>query len=558
MDDPTLTDPMAGGVPRPNRPPARPGDSTITNTGAGLSFGSPQPDLSGTTLGGYRLVRMIAQGGMGVVYEAVQVNLDRTVALKILNDNLSEQSEFLLRFEREAKAAAALNHPHVVQVYDFVSVEGRRCLIMEFIEGEDLSACVARTGKIPIPEALTVVQQAAEALRFACGKSIIHRDIKPSNLMLTREGRVKVSDLGLAKILNETSDVTMTGAGMGSPHFMAPEQAEDAGNSDHRSDIYSLGITLLFLVTGKRAFEGASPFSVVLAHAKKPLPSGAQLGTELPEPIEMLIARMSAKDPNQRYSTYDELLTDIERVRSGMSPAPTSTGKRRPSPFVWISSVIILTLVASFAVWLTRKEPKQQNSVDPVIKTNAAARPSDTGPGEGSRPERRRGPAEIAEGDRPPLDGPPDEEPFNDSNRPGGGRPRGPRIPGLGPPPEPNGISIPFGTFDEMMKVADDYAKANPTRYREIMDCYRQLKEHAVDPADEMAVNRKLKLNVEAQNRAAREVIERLTTKMREALAQGKTNEALAVWAEYPPNLRSFPTDQEIRRRVSELLPSLR
>ena len=234
-------------------------------------------DISGTTLGNYKLIRKIAQGGMGVIYEATQINLDRKVALKILTAELATRPEFLQRFEREAKSAASLNHPGIVAVNECGEADGRRYIIMEIVDGEHLSEYIAKRGKIPVENALAIVEQAAQALKAATEKSIIHRDIKPSNLMLTRDGRVKIADMGLAKILTENSELTMSSISIGSPHFIAPEQAGDSKNADHRVDIYSLGVTLLYLVTGKHAFDGDSPISVVLAHAMKPLPTGARI-----------------------------------------------------------------------------------------------------------------------------------------------------------------------------------------------------------------------------------------------------------------------------------------
>ncbi|MFM8468571.1 MAG: serine/threonine-protein kinase [Limisphaerales bacterium] len=192
---------------------------------------------------------------------------------------------------------------------------------MELVDGVDLSIYVKEHGKLSIPDALTYFEQAVTALKFAVRHAIIHRDVKPANLMLTSDGRVKVADLGLAKKLTDDSDVTMTGVGMGSPHFLAPEQADDAAHVDHRADIYALGVTLLYLLTGKRPFEGASNFSVVLAHANKPLPTGFELGTPLPEEVERFIKRMTAKLPAARYQDYDELLADLQRVKAGHHPS---------------------------------------------------------------------------------------------------------------------------------------------------------------------------------------------------------------------------------------------
>ena len=289
-------------------------------------------NLVGTTFGGYRIVKKIAQGGMGVIYEAIQTRLDRKVALKILTEPLAGRPEFFQRFEREAKAAAALNHPNVVQVHDFGEAEGRHFIIMEFVEGQNLSNYVAVRGPLPVSEAIELIQQAAGALKAAAEKSIVHRDIKPSNLMLTNSGVVKVADLGLARVITQESDLTMSNI-VGSPHFIAPEQAADSRTVDHRVDIYSLGLTLYFLLTGKYPYDGNSPISIVLAHSQKPLPNPADFGVDVPDEVMQLIHRMSAKDPDQRYQDYDSLLTDLRAVKAGHAPvAPPPRPATPPSP----------------------------------------------------------------------------------------------------------------------------------------------------------------------------------------------------------------------------------
>lgn len=297
--------------------------------------GAPPPrtvnDLAGTTLDGYQLVRKIANGGMGVVYEAVQTKLDRKVALKILSEQLADRQEFLHRFEREAKAAAALNHPNIVQVHDFGEADGRHFIIMEYVDGRNLAAHAAIFGKLPVSQALDIIEQTAHALKAAAEKSIIHRDIKPSNLMLTRNGIVKVADLGLAKIVTQDSDLTMSNI-VGSPHFIAPEQAADSRKADHRADIYSLGLTLFFLLTGEYPFDGESPISIVLAHTQKPLRSATEFGVQLPADVESLIDKMSAKDPQDRYQNYDELLADLKAIKEGQSPAAAQVQVATPVP----------------------------------------------------------------------------------------------------------------------------------------------------------------------------------------------------------------------------------
>ena len=323
--------------------------------------GSPKVEM----FGDFRLVRKIAQGGMGQVFEAIQVRLDRRVAVKVLSEEFDKDQDFLTRFEREAKSAAALNHPNIVQVHDFGEDQGRHYLVMEFVDGVDLAKYLAEHGKLTVEEGLRIIKEVAYALQAAMEQSIIHRDIKPSNILRTMDGRIKVSDLGLAKRLTEDLEVTASGVGIGSPHFISPEQADDAAKVDHRSDIYSLGITLFYLLTGKRPFDGTSAFSIVLAHANKPIPSGADLGTELPEPVEMLLQHMVAKKPEHRYLNYQSLIEDIDRVRHGLFPItrdestfipgriPSMATRRRRKtnplwwPLVGTASVLVIVLAVS-------------------------------------------------------------------------------------------------------------------------------------------------------------------------------------------------------------------
>lgn len=285
----------------------------------GKSASLPGPAAASSTptrrrLGQYEVVRKLGEGGMGAVYEAVQRNLDRRIALKVLPSARTSDAQFVQRFQREAKAAGALNHPHIIQVYDCGEEQGRHFIAMEFVDGESLGARLKKEGKLPLREALETVQAVARALQYAHGRSIIHRDIKPDNIMVTRDGVVKLADLGLAKSTKEESSVTQTGVALGTPYYMAPEQAQNARRADHRADIYALGITLMHLVTGKRPFEADSSLAVILAHLEKPLPMGRDLGTELPPEVDALIQKMSAKDPAARHQDYDSLLADIERI----------------------------------------------------------------------------------------------------------------------------------------------------------------------------------------------------------------------------------------------------
>lgn len=520
-------------------------------------------DLSGKTLGGYQLVRKLAQGGMGVIYEAIQIKLSRKVALKVLSEQLANRPEFLQRFEREAKAAAALNHPNIVQVHDFGEADGHHYIIMEFIEGDNLSNYVAKHGKIPVENALAIIEQAALALKAASEKSIVHRDIKPSNLMVTRDGRVKVADMGLAKILTEDSELTMSSVSIGSPHFIAPEQASSSKSADHRVDIYSLGVTLLYLVTGKYAYDGDSPISIVLAHATKPLPSGAELGTDLPQEIEALIRRMAAKNPDQRYQNYDELLADLQLVKQGYLPvaAPVySEAGPKQSKTVLVTAIVAIAVVvlAVSGVIVTKmlKHPTQTIALSPTTQPAPTPPPQTTQPPPQQQPDNFAGQPPMGQGQ------PPDQQGQQDFGGNNGDMPRFP-LP-MGPPPAmPRANLIPDGSVDTMLATADDYAKQNPTDYLGIIARYQTVLQKAnqlimqriIDAAQAQVIQTRIQTWQAAQNSAATLVISQFTTKMQQAMANGGPMAGYRAWKDFPSNLRSRDTDQQIIKVLKQLLP---
>jgi serine/threonine protein kinase len=527
-------------------------DRTVTTTSASAlsaAAATTQQDFSGTSFSAYQLVRKIAEGGMGVVYEAVQTKLDRRVALKILSAQLAARPEFLLRFEREAKAAAALNHPNIVQVHDFLEVEGRHCLILEFVDGEDLGSYASREGKLPLAQALDVVEQAARGLQVACAKAIIHRDIKPSNLMLTRDGRVKISDLGLAKIMTEDSDLTLTNAALGSPHFMAPEQASDAGNVDHRADIYALGITLLYLVTGRRPYDGTTPYSVVLGHANKPLPSGAELGTALPAPLETLIQNMAAKRPANRYQDYDSLLADLKLVKAGLTPSVQARSPRLWKKPALAGAMTVLALVGLLAAgWLISGHSRGQNdnlgmgeSQGPMASGQPIRRPEGLPPGGAGFAERN--PPPFGDPDRPPLEG--ERLPME---------PGAFRLP-MGRPPDPEFYSLPEGPVDSMLAAVETYAEQHPQDYRGILDGYDRVRRKAAGSPREQEIDTKIKQVVQAQQKAVTDTLHQFESQMQEKLRAGKPQEAYNVWKTFPGNLRSRETDDQIRYILRRSLP---
>ena len=268
-----------------------------------------------TRIGDFEIIKELGKGAMGVVYEATQLSLSRRVALKILHGQRCIDQYFLRRFKREAKSAARINHPNVVHVYLIGEEDGVHFFAMEFVEGQTLYQRIIDKERLPIKEAVGFVIEAAQALQVALDNKVIHRDVKPENILVTKSGQIKVADLGLAKQIEDAgSMLTADSSAMGTPGYIAPEQAVDARHVDFRADIYSLGITLFHMVTGTLPFKGESSYAVMEQHRYTPLPKGAEVGCPLPLEVDELLARMCAKDPDQRPVSYAELIDDLGRI----------------------------------------------------------------------------------------------------------------------------------------------------------------------------------------------------------------------------------------------------
>ncbi len=265
---------------------------------------------------GYQIQERIGEGGMGVVYKARQVSMDRTVALKVLSEKYSSNSEFIDRFIREARSAGRLNHPNVIHVHDVSKAGGRYFFSMEFIDGPTVKKLLREKGRLPYRQSLEIITQAAKALEFAHENGIIHRDIKPDNIMLTSEGIVKIADLGIAKSFEEGT-ISPEGSGqrkvLGTPHYMAPEQA--LGKSiDRRADIYSLGASFYHMLTGKTPFKGSTITELLKAHVHEKLEPIQVLNSDVPEPVCFVVERMMAKSPEKRYDSMTRLLEDLTKA----------------------------------------------------------------------------------------------------------------------------------------------------------------------------------------------------------------------------------------------------
>jgi len=283
-----------------------------TPTQSETSFLNP-----GDRLGAYKIVSKIGKGGMGVVYKAYDESLERDVAIKVISTELSSQKEFIERFKREAKSAAALSHPNIIYIHSIGETNDKHYFTMEYVEGKSLEDVLEERSKIPLNEATNYIIQAATGLNAASKKGIIHRDIKPSNLLVTSAGLIKIADFGLAKLIRVDKTLpTLTNSGItiGTPTYMAPEQAK-GDEIDHRVDIYSLGSTFYHLVTGKTPFEGETPLKVMLKHITDPLVEPAKVNSEIPSVISQIICQMMAKDPAKRYQTYEELIDALEKAR---------------------------------------------------------------------------------------------------------------------------------------------------------------------------------------------------------------------------------------------------
>lgn len=313
----------------------------------------------GQRLGPYELLSPIGAGGMGEVYKARDTRLDRSVAIKVLPEHIAKREDLRVRFEREARAVASLNHPQICVLHDIGEQDGTRFMVMEMIEGETLGARIEK-GAVPLPQALSYATQIADALDRAHRAGVTHRDIKPGNIMVTRDG-VKVLDFGLAKAAAGTtapSEATLTkaltgeGTVLGTPQYMAPEQFEGR-EADARSDIWAFGAVVYELVTGEKAFQGKSYTSLVGAIlSTQPKPMSVKPVT--PPALERLVLRCLAKDPEDRYQSMRDVVLDLHSIADGPGEMKASAAPRRQ--WLWPGIAGVLALIAAGG-WLLRPPP---------------------------------------------------------------------------------------------------------------------------------------------------------------------------------------------------------
>jgi len=330
---------------------------------------APSDPLIGTLVDGrYQVVARIARGGMATVYEALDTRLDRTVALKMMSAALAEDPDFVTRFRREARAAAQLSHPHVVAVFDQGEAAGLPYLAMEYVPGRTLRDVLRDYGALTPEQALTILDPVLEALIAAHDAGFVHRDIKPENILISDDGRVKVTDFGLARAVSNTTTATQ-GMIIGTVAYLSPEHVE-RGDADARSDVYGAGICLFEMVTGQVPFAAESAITVAYQHVNADVPSPSSLRSTVPPDVDALVATATRRDPELRYPDCRAFLADVRRVRRSLPP---------PQP---LSKDTQDTLIVPVGMVAGGNPPPPAVTVRPVSASDAAAVPA---------PRRRRG-----------------------------------------------------------------------------------------------------------------------------------------------------------------------
>lgn len=294
-------------------------------------------ELIGKTIGQYQIIEQIGMGGMATVFKAYQPAIDRYVAVKILPQQFAQDPNFVKRFQHEAKAIAALEHPHILPVHDFGTEGDRPYMVMRYVEGGTLTKLMGTP--LTYERIVQIISNIARALNYAHQHGVVHRDIKPSNILIDQHGEVLLTDFGIAKIIEGSGATQLTSEGsiLGTPAYMAPEQA-GAKPVDGRSDLYSLGVILYELLTGRPPYQAETPLAVVLMHLNDPLPPPRTIKSDIPEPLERVVLKAMAKDPDQRFQTAEEMeralrqaLKEVETGAPTVDVAAPITQQERPA-----------------------------------------------------------------------------------------------------------------------------------------------------------------------------------------------------------------------------------
>lgn len=411
-----------------NRPPTTP--ANVSDSVYRILEGRVMP---GDRMGHFELVEYVGGGGMGRVFRAIDTQLGRTVALKILAPEQATDADALQRFQNEAQSSARLDHDNIARVFYVGEDRGLHYIVFEFIEGVNVRLLVERKGPLPLAEAVSYTLQVAEALAHADARAVVHRDIKPSNVLITPEGRVKLIDMGLARLRHPdpaAADLTASGVTLGTFDYISPEQARDPRNADIRSDIYSLGCTFFFMLSGQPPFPEGTVLQKLLQHQGDQPPDIQQFRAELPEELSRILRKMMAKDPRHRYAGPSDLVGDLLLLAEQIGLRPMSPTSRvwlvpqesslslvqRHLPWMAPVAALICIVILLDRYWSTsarRDEPLPPPSIDAED-----SRPSQSaaGPGKPSRSatadsreeltagENRRSPAAAKNVEKKPAD----------------------------------------------------------------------------------------------------------------------------------------------------------
>ena len=358
----------APGTSAPNgAPPTPPG----TSTSCEAFF--PAGKLIGQR---YEIVRLVGRGGMGAVYEAKDLELERKVAIKVIREELAAEPEVLRRFKQELITARQVSHRNVVRIFDLGESDGTKFITMEFVEGVDLCTLLQERGAFSLPEAIEVMRQACAGVEAAHAEGVIHRDLKPANVMLSENGRVHVMDFGIARSA-ESSGMTQTGAVVGTLEYMAPEQAKGEA-TDQRSDLYALGLIFYELLTGAQAFKADTPFGSLYRRTQGPPPDPDREKTTVPLAVKAILFRMLQVEPANRYQTASEVLADLQAWQSGtavVKAAPSTANAAVLPKHSWLSRralaalIVILVVVATglLAFRLTDRPERTPGAVKAMV-----------------------------------------------------------------------------------------------------------------------------------------------------------------------------------------------
>jgi serine/threonine protein kinase len=336
-------------------------DRTTLEPGSPAPRPAVDPLHEPRSVGDYRILRRLGEGGMGAVYLGYQEGQDRQVAIKILPDQLASNEAYVKRFYREAKSGEFLNHPNIVRGLSVGQdpVSRKHYLVMEYVDGASALALLDKHGHLSVGDAVHVALDVARALEHAHSRNIVHRDIKPDNILVTRAGVAKLSDLGLAKRTDEASHLTGTRQGFGTPWYMPYEQAINAKHADARSDIYALGATLYHLVTGEVPFAGANHLEVMDKKNQGDFDPASSRNPDVPPALDRILGRMLAREPAARYQTASELIIDLERSRLGnpvLSLADPDLARQDP----WVQACMSAAAQPTLPDLETAQQPKAE------------------------------------------------------------------------------------------------------------------------------------------------------------------------------------------------------